>query len=336
MPCLISRNGIFYAVFSYHGKRVWRSTYSRDREEALQRMRDLSGEFISWKRITILDLRNELLKLLPGQLAPATLSAYDLALTHFSKVIGNKLLRTVSAYDIELFKSERLKQVSATTVAINFRTLKAAFSRATRLGMIERNPFEGVRNVVLPDREPVFLNSQEFGRLLQAIDNSQLRSIVIFAVCTSMRLGEILSLKWEENIDLERGYVHLKNRTDFIVKARRRRSVPLNGTAMNILSNLERRGEYVFPNAKGRRFLGNYISGQFKKYVRKAGLSEAIHFHTLRHTGASWLIQQDVPIAFVQRILGHSSIRTTEIYAHVTHEHLRQSVVTIDRIIGEV
>jgi integrase len=335
MACLIQRNGIFYAIFSYQGKRVWRSTYTKNRTEAMERLKEMQGEFIEWKRMTILDLRDHLTKLLDGQLARATMSTYDFSLRQFSHVLGNKTLRAVTPYDIELFKSVRLKEASPVTVGISFRTVKAAFAKAVRLGMLMKSPFDGIRNVEIPEMEPVFLSSDEFKRLVVCIEEPQLKAIVVFAVCTSMRLGEILSLKWVDNVDLERGYIHLKNRPDFTVKAKRRRSVPLNATAVTILGNLERKSDYVFCNPKGGQLLGNFVSKKFKACARKAGLPEAIHFHSLRHTGASWLIQQEVPIVFVQRILGHSTVRTTEIYAHATGEHLQQSVSKLDELIAD-
>lgn len=150
-----------------------------------------------------------------------------------------------------------------------------------------------------------------------------------------MRLGEIVNLRWDDNVDLVKGFIHLKNRDNFTLKARGRRSVPLNMTAIRILSAMEKSTAFVFSDRKGQPLKAGYVSKCFKKQVRQVGLPESIHFHTLRHTGASLLVQQNVPIVYVQKILGHSSVRTTEIYTHNTVEHLQESVGRLDSLLGE-
>ncbi len=75
------------------------------------------------------------------------------------------------------------------------------------------------------------------------------------------------------------------------------------------------------------------ISSRFKKCVRKANLPEDIHFHILPHTTASWLIQQGVPVTYVQKILEHTNVATTLIYTHQAEEHLKRAVQKIDAFI---
>ena len=79
----------------------------------------------------------------------------------------------------------------------------------------------------------------------------------------------------------------------------------------------------------GQRLNGGSLSRRFKKYARKCGLSEGIHFHSLRRTEASWLVQSGVPLFSVQKILGHSSPIVTQIYSHLAEEHLREAVERI-------
>ena len=68
------------------------------------------------------------------------------------------------------------------------------------------------------------------------------------------------------------------------------------------------------------------LSRRFKKYARKCELPEGIHFHSLRHSGASWLVQAGVPLFSVQKGLGHSSPTVTHIYSLLAEEHLREAV----------
>ena len=68
------------------------------------------------------------------------------------------------------------------------------------------------------------------------------------------------------------------------------------------------------------------MSHKFKLYCRKAGMGEEIHFHSLRHTSATWIVQNNVPLFNGKRILGHSKIEVTEKYSHLEVEHLRKSL----------
>jgi integrase len=334
MASLIQRaNGTWYGVFSYQGKRVWRSTYSKSFDEAKKAVEVMEKDYVNWKNVTVLKFREQLSAILQGQLQDSTIDLFNQALSKLAELVGNKLLRAVSAYDVEIFKSKRLKEVSPPKVGIDFRMLKAAFNRAVQFGIIQKNPFVQVKNVQIPEREPLYLTPEDFDQLLSVITDHQLKAIVIFAVCTSMRIGEIVNVHWQD-VDIKNTVVHLKNRPDFILKGKRQRRVPLNLTALSLLSTLERKSEFVFCNRKGERLTGRWVSRRFKRCARKAGLPEGIHLHSLRHSGASWLVQSNVPLGYVQRILGHSSITTTQIYAHSTPEHLRESVSRLDALFG--
>jgi integrase len=107
------------------------------------------------------------------------------------------------------------------------------------------------------------------------------------------------------------------------------RTVPLSERAIRILVGKTRDSCYVFPGADGKRLNGGSLSRRFKKFARKCGLPEGIHFHSLRHTGASWLVQSGVPLYSVQKILGHSSPIVTQIYSHLAEEHLHKAVESI-------
>ena len=336
MASIIQRkSGVWYGVFSYQGRRVWRTTGTRSFEEAKSRVRAMEKDYVNWNHITVLKFRAQLLDILRGQLQDSTVALFDQALRKFAELIGDKLLRSVGPYDVERFKSLRLREVSAQKVAIDFRQLKAAFSRAVKFGIIQKNPFKEVKNVRIPDKDPLYLTPVEFDRLLESTSDQQLRAIMILAVCTSMRIGEIVNVRWPD-IDAANRVVHLKNRPDFVLKGKRQRPVPLNDTCLSLLATLEKRGEFLFCNRKGRKLSARWVSERFRRVIRKAGFPKGLHMHSLRHTGASWLVQAGVPLAYVQRILGHYSITTTQMYVHTAPEHLRESVTKLDALIGKV
>ena len=88
----------------------------------------------------------------------------------------------------------------------------------------------------------------------------------------------------------------------------------------------KKKDEYVFSKGNGFPFNRDYISRYFKKSVRKAGLTEELHFHSLRHSFASNLAIRGVPIITIKELLGHSSIVTTQIYSHSDIESLQKAV----------
>jgi hypothetical protein len=121
VPSLIKRsNGIYYGVFSQSGKRVWRSTRSSKIIEAREIYASIQSEFKSWDKLTVITFRDTLLDLVEGQIAHSTAALYRQVLTKLSTIIGDMRLGRIQAYHIELFKSKRLKEVSATKVNIDY------------------------------------------------------------------------------------------------------------------------------------------------------------------------------------------------------------------------
>ena len=87
---------------------------------------------------------------------------------------------------------------------------------------------------------------------------------------------------------------------------------------------------YVFCKKDGTKYCGNYISRKFKKACTTAGVEKEIHFHSLRHSFASNLVQKGVSLYTIKELLGHSSITTTEIYSHLNMDCLREAIGKFD------
>ncbi len=120
--------------------------------------------------------------------------------------------------------------------------------------------------------------------------------------------------------------IAIVNTDTFRTKTGKSRIAPMNETVYSILSNRSQSNEYVFTKENGYRFNNNHISHYFKKIVRRVGLNDKYHVHTLRHSFASWLVQKDIPIFTVQNLLGHSSVNTTLIYSHLSTSALHSAV----------
>jgi integrase len=140
---------------------------------------------------------------------------------------------------------------------------------------------------------------------------------------------ELLKLSWDQ-IDFSLKKLTLWNQ-DHITKSKKIRVVPLNKKALEILTKRQEVSKNcrVFTYNKNE-INPDYLQHKFKDYLLKAKLNSKLHFHSLRHSFASWLVQGNVSIYLVSKLLGHSSVKTTERYAHLNSEHLENSLELIN------
>ena len=147
-----------------------------------------------------------------------------------------------------------------------------------------------------------------------------LQDLVVFAINTGLRLGEILNLKWEE-VDLERNIIKM-----LVQKNRRMLEMPLNDRASAVVRAWwgMRKCEYVFYNPEtGQQFKDLWLG--LKKACRKAGLND-VSWHTFRHTFASRLTGNGADLVTVKELLGHSSLSVTMRYAHTNRDAKKRAV----------
>lgn len=144
-----------------------------------------------------------------------------------------------------------------------------------------------------------------------------------------MRQGELINLKWQ-SILFDQGLIVLDN-SYFLNKSRKIRTIPMNQIVTRILIQRKRANESsnVF-TYKGEAIKQDFIIHKFKKFIRKAGLNDALNFHSLRHTYASWLVQKGASIYQVSKLLGHADVKTTQIYAHLATKDLSKVVNLLD------
>ncbi|MEE9157234.1 MAG: site-specific integrase, partial [Gammaproteobacteria bacterium] len=136
-------------------------------------------------------------------------------------------------------------------------------------------------------RADLFLPPEQFTKLRDALPE-HLRDLVTFAVFTLLRKANVLNLKWE-NVNLERREVYIEGKD---MKAGKRQVVPLAPQAFDALNRqVGKNPIYVWTYGKGGRHLTFIGSKTWKNAVKAAGIDQRISFHSLRHTGASWLAQ---------------------------------------------
>jgi integrase len=271
------------------------------------------------KRKLLSDAIREVLDSLKGDGARATIRSYNLAATNFICAVGNMAVSDVTSRNADLFKTERLKTVKPVSVNVDLRSLRSLFSILERWQYVTINPFSRMKMVKLPEQEIVSLSKEEVVKLIDSITDTCIRRIVIFAYFTGSRIGEILALRWDA-VDLNKKIVTIRNSESFTTKSRRIRILPLNDDLCKELVQMQaEKGDkiFVFVGKKHRPFNASHISHKFKEQCRLLHYDERIHFHSLRHSFATHLIEAGTPLYDVSKLLGHAHITTTERYAHL-------------------
>ncbi len=176
-----------------------------------------------------------------------------------------------------------------------------------------------------PKKRIRWLYPEEAQRLVNALENlPYMQHLVIFSLATGLRQANVLNLKWEQ-IDLRRQVAWIYPDQ---AKAGKAIGVPLNQTAMQVLMDRPRVSDYVFTHSGGGKVkaISNRV---WREALDKAGITD-FRWHDLRHTWASWLVQQGTPLAALKEMGGWESVEMVQRYAHLAPEHLSQHARLID------
>jgi site-specific recombinase XerD len=252
-------------------------------------------------------------------------------LMNYSKDVS---LQNLTPRILDQFLAERYS-TAPSAASLYYRTLKAAFSKAVVWGSIDANPLKKIKPPKHKKSFPVFISKSDLELIINQTSNRLLQEIFITAFYSGMRLGEILNLVWA-CIDFNRKVILIKNINGFVTKSKKERVIPMNNRLLDLFlyryqtSKRVNQNDYIFYRVIGVKLNEDFVSKQFKKAVRSAGLSDEIHFHILRHSFASNLIQKGASIYVVKELLGHESISTTQIYSHLQSENLSQAVSLLD------
>ena len=246
-------------------------------------------------------------------------------LKHLAGFCGSeRQIGEIVAADIEGYKLHRRKEVSGSTVNRELALLKRMFNLAIDWDLyLGSNPVRKVKFFQEINTGFRVLSKEEEKKFL-ASATPYIQDIALFALNTGLRIGEILSLKWE-GVDLEKGLL-----TVFAEKTHKIRPVPINSEARRVLEfwTLGRKNEFVFYNHEtGKPFVD--LKTGFALACRKAEI-EGVTWHTLRHTFASRLLDRGVDIVTVQQLLGHSTVIVTMRYTHTNLDSKKAAVAKLE------
>jgi integrase len=232
----------------------------------------------------------------------------------------------ISARSVEQYITLRSRKCSAATIRKEVGVLKHLLNRAVKEGKISRNPAAGVTMPRVPAGRVRYLQPTELQAVLEHCP-PWLRPLVLLAVATAMRRGEILKMRWLD-VDLLQRQVNLPQ-----TKNGKGRTVYLNEMAMDVFRSVAldadtQADEPVF----ALDVTPEEVSMCFMRACRKAGIND-FRFHDLRHTTATWLRQRGVQLDEIAKQLGHSDLRMTQRYAHLGASQIREAVCCLDSIL---
>ena len=269
----------------------------------------------------------------------------------------------LQARHIQSFYLHELETLKATSVIRLHANMHKALKHAVKLDLIPGNPVDKVEWPKPQKYMASFYTAQEMEELFEAARGHRLELIIQFAAFYGLRRGEVLGLRWEA-VDFEAGTFTIRHTVTsanvegkhILIQADRAktksslRTLPLVEGFVQRLKELKEQQEYnerlcgncynkkykgyLFVDEMGNLILPNAVSENFGKLLKAHGLRH-IRFHDLRHSCASLLLKQGVPMKQIQEWLGHSDISTTaNIYAHLDSQSKQLSAATMEKALA--
>lgn len=332
---LVKRGDVWWMSFTHQGKQVRRSTGTGDRRVADAILAKVKVQIVEGQYFERAVAESHTFKELMDRyekehvarkLRHRGLNGYMKNLRAF---FGEKTLADVTPKEIVAYKNKRYEDgMAPATINRELANLKKAFNLALReWEWCHMNPVSRVSMEKENNKRDRWLTEEEASRLLGCC-RPWLRDLVLFALHTGMRMGEILELTWR-GVDFTRRTV-----TVFRSKNGERRTIPVNDTVLHVLKEKTKVRSLTVDRVFCSKIFTPLESGHLRRAFRLAlgkAKIEDFHFHDLRHTFATRLVQAGIDLYKVQQLLGHKSPIMTQRYAHHYPESLRDGVEILDR-----
>ena len=357
---------------SADGKQQRKSLYGKTRQEVSAKMTDLLNNLqkgiitnptemtlAEWLDFYMLEYKKQYVK-------PTTYNNYTVKVkNHIKPAIGHYKLKALRQDIIQKFvNSLSGKGLAPSTVLDFFKVLSNALETAVDDGLIVRNVANRVKLPKTTKPQITVLTQEQQNAFVEQAKVTYMGVVYIFDLCTGMRLGELLGLKWQD-IDFEQNQLHIKR---IIRKVKdpdnpeehwhlefgtpktptSERIIPLNETAIKVLADVWEQQEknkekantayedndLVFCTQLGRPLDPNNIRRTCYSICAKIGVSN-IHPHCLRHTFATRGAENNVDVRVMQKFLGHATIKeTADTYTHVLNDLKQSEILKLDKAVN--
>jgi len=338
MARLFKRGKIWFATYYLAGRRH-RPSLGKDKKRAEAAFKEIAyklsrNELRVAAKVTLSLFVEEFLEYAKSRLSRSTHLNYSIALGHLKKYLaekeGVKWLQSLDISTIDRFVAFRLKcesphkkegTVERSTVNTELKAIKRFFNRAVELGYLRESPARKVKLLATARKNPRFFEEEEAARIFAACRSQEAREIYLVLLYTGMRIGELVNLEWSD-VDFSRRIIAIRPKSFWKPKGNEERLVPMHDSVFHTLFPKRKKSRWVFSDKKGEQLKIHTLETRFRRQLARLGIKEA-NLHTWRHTFASYLTMRTGNIRAVQKLLGHKSIRTTEVYSHLSDRHLQ-------------
>ena len=263
-------------------------------------------------------------------LANNTIEAYRQDLRRYREFLSQRKITALSRVKrdnvIQFLLKEKDRGLEASSLARRLVAVKLFHRFLHKEGRLKEDITSVLESPRLWKKLPEFLTPPEMERVLEAPKPKNRagfrdRALLELFYATGMRVSEVAGLR-REDLNLQSAFLKCRG------KGGKERIVPLGQAAIDTLKIYfekvrNRKGEFVFCNAKGNPLTRQRLWQLIRQYAREAGIQKKITPHTFRHSFATHLLEGGADLRIVQELLGHSDISTTQIYTHVSRDHLK-------------
>jgi|APSaa5957512576_1039674.scaffolds.fasta_scaffold06521_5 integrase/recombinase XerD len=231
--------------------------------------------------------------------------------------------------DLKFYISENISEKSATSIILFLSAIKFAYST-----ILKKDLTSSIKRPKREKRLPTVLTKQEVADLLAAITNSKSKLMISLMYACGMRVSELTSLKIKDfNFGEKTGHIRqAKGKKDRIF------NIPeflTDSLEKQVKNQKEFNQEFLFSGRNNKQMTSRNLQKIVSNSARKAGINKDVHCHTLRHSFATHLLENKIDIRFIQEMLGHANLATTQIYTHVSTEELKKIKSPLDSLTQE-
>jgi integrase len=317
--------GIYYIDYTINGRRIRESTGTSNRQRAEKCLHSRLGDVIQGK-FKIADSQTAPLfkdfcqtYLKWAQINKRSWQRDWYSIQQLKPIFEDHRLTDIRPFQVEEYKIDRVKRVKPATVNREIALFKRVLNLAVEWGVISDNPISDIKMFKEPQVCLRYLTEEEAERLV-SVCPVPFKWIVMTALHTGMRRGEILNLKWRQVFQKEQ-YIAVE-----VTKNDEVRYIPMNHTMRKMFQVVPRKNEYVFVQKNEQPY--SWIGRVWRNVKHESGVY--CRFHDLRHTYASHLVMNGVDLMTVKELLGHKSLTMVERYAHLSIDHKKRAVETLD------
>ena len=277
------------------------------------------------KKQEILSEYNKYLKI--ENYSEQTVRSYSSALNLFLEWVSKSNLDKVTDNAIKdyLYYCKTVRKYSFSSMKLVIASIRYFYLKILKREIPEALNIELRKPSILP----TVLSVKEISKILDVTKNLKHKTILLLIYSAGLRLGELLNLELGD-IDSETMKIHIR-----AAKGKKDRYVMLSENVLGLLREYYKKykpEKYIIEGQNGGKYSPKSVQSVFKRSLQKAGIKKKATVHTLRHSFATHLLDEGTDIRYIQELLGHKRLETTQIYTHVSSYSINKIKSPADKL----